>query len=695
MADKVENEPGKGLITGLWWKIGEMAVLLVFIGLIYHREVWVIDEIRGDRVSNISQQIELFLIDRQFSFLPGRFWLTAIPLFLAAFAYLVLDRFRWYFLGLAGMVVSFIITADRIYNYYFSSVVSAASFQAAHQLWDIRGSVAGALPLGDMFWVLLFAIFVVYGRTHQLRGASPLKARPGFFAYDKILGFLMALAGGYGLALAFYIPNRHVTLDLNYQLAVYETRPEGGTNLVPPYQSSHREFAVLFGLLNFHLNDLMETIAHKPAPLTKEQLAGISTQLEHKKRLNDLDSPFFGVARNRNVFLISLESLQHFLLDLELDGREVTPTLNRLRKEGLSFERFLDQAKMGGTSDAEFALMTGLLPDVRGIASLSVPAHYDIVGMPATVREAGYRTLSLHAYRASFWNRNINHPRYGFDKMIFDDAFQSEEVVGWGVPDHDYFAQSLAYLKQEPQPFLAFLIALSSHHPYPNVPEAYQNLFPTLPSNTEPARYLELANYSDNALAGFLESARAAGYWENSLFIIYGDHIAPMTENGVEILQKHTGIAAREPRQLRVPMIFLIPGREDLTAEFSDTYRNTIGGLQDIFPTVCHLLGLETPFGVFGTNLFVPNAERDPIVMMRVGGAFAYNNILYGERPTNPYRDDRGLIWGDETDLVPANSKIHENLLEQFTLHFAVFEHDAQARAIKARKQKAENPEPE
>ena len=129
-------------------------------------------------------------------------------------------------------------------------------------------------------------------------------------------------------------------------------------------------------------------------------------------------------------------------------------------------------------------------------------------------------------------------------------------------------------------------------------------------------------------------------------------------------------------------MIFLMPGLEETIAVEGEAYRNTVGGLQDIFPTICHLLGIETPLGVWGTHLFVPNEARDPMLTMRHPGGFFYNGILYEERANRPFRDTEGLVFGPDEQLLPPDSSIGANILEQLMLHFVLFDYDAQARVI-------------
>lgn len=58
---------------------------------------------------------------------------------------------------------------------------------------------------------------------------------------------------------------------------------------------------------------------------------------------------YFGKAKGKNVFVIHLESFQQFLIDYKVDGKEVTPNLNKFYhdKSTLSFDNFYHQVAQG------------------------------------------------------------------------------------------------------------------------------------------------------------------------------------------------------------------------------------------------------------------------------------------------------------------------------------------------------------
>ena len=660
--------------------------MVVFVALVYQQESWLIG-ILAQEPSGIQKAIEEFLLAKQLMLLPGKAWLLAWPLGLAALAYLIFNRGRWYFLALAGWFSFLILLADRLYYHYFSSVITTSTMKAIHQTWDIRSSLWAVLPVSELLLSLVFALFGLFGFLQNRWVRISLKESPNFFLTEKTLGLFLVILSAHSAYLAYYIPNRHVSFDFQRNLTIHDEKPEGAVGLVPKYQSSHRDFAVTFGVFNFHLYDLISSLngSFNKTEVGPQELKKLVTLFNRKQELNQTTSPFSGLARGKNLFLVSLESFQYFLVDLEVDGEPVTPTLNRLYRNSLGFHQIIDQSKLGGTADAEFSLMTGLLPDVRTIASLKAPSQQQLLALPDALRKKGYGTYSFHGYRLSFWNRNINHPLYGFQEMFFEEAFHSQEVIGLGLPDRDFFLQSLDILANKQTPFLAFLIGLSSHHPYVNVPEAYAELFPSMPRSSEARRYLQLARYTDDALAELLANLQASGMGSNSLLVIYGDHIAPMGQPGVEDMLQTTGISIREPRALRIPLVIHAPGHESFFQTEGPPFQNVAGGLQDIFPTLLHLIGEDVPKGVYGTHLFVKNPLRDPVPVLRKGGHFVFKGQMYQGAQGTPVKDGEGLVFGDSQEPQPNPStrqSAFQSAVRDLTLHFLLFDGRAQKPAI-------------
>jgi phosphoglycerol transferase MdoB-like AlkP superfamily enzyme len=159
---------------------------------------------------------------------------------------------------------------------------------------------------------------------------------------------------------------------------------------------------------------------------------------------------------------------------------------------------------------------------------------------------------------------------------------------------------------------------------------------------------------------------------DNSIFVIYGDHRPGSDEEMNNELIRITGKSLYNSRSSCVPIIIAIPGQERLISKFKNDYQKTVGGLYDIFPTIMHLLGIESPFGVYGSHLFVKNAERDPVPFYRYADSFIYNGIQYTEQGRKIATDKLGIIFTDDKSALGLNISETHKLWKQAQLSIHV-----------------------
>ena len=145
-----------------------------------------------------------------------------------------------------------------------------------------------------------------------------------------------------------------------------------------------------------------------------------------------------GVAKGRNIIAISLESLQSFVINEEMDGHVITPFLNELTKDPdtFYFSDFYHQTGLGKTSDSEFILENSLYPR-NGSAVFFTHSGNTYQSMAEQLGENGYFTNVMHANNRSFWNRDIMYSALGIDKFYDVESYKigEGEAVNWGMKD--------------------------------------------------------------------------------------------------------------------------------------------------------------------------------------------------------------------------------------------------------------------
>ncbi|WP_338749342.1 LTA synthase family protein [Bacillus sp. FJAT-52991] len=369
------------------------------------------------------------------------------------------------------------------------------------------------------------------------------------------------------------------------------------------------------GMYNFTIYDAVQSTKAS----TQRALADSSdvTEVENyaKSIYAEPNPEYFGKAKGKNVIYLHLESLQSFMIDYKLNGKEVTPFLNSLAHDDntLYFDNFFHQTAQGKTSDAEFMLENSLYGLSKGSA-FSMKGRNTYQAAPAILGQQGYTSAVFHGNEKSFWNRDEIYKAFGYDHF-FDSSYydmNEEDVVSYGLKDKPFFEQSIPLLETLPQPFYTKFITLSNHFPYPmDQEEATIEKHTTGDESVD--GYFQTARYLDESIQGFFTYLKESGLYENSVIVLYGDHYG-ISDNHNEAMSTVLGkeVGSFENAQLqRVPLFIHIPGVEG-------GVQHQYGGQIDVMPTLLHLLGVDTKdYLHMGTDLL--SAEHDKVVPFRNG----------------------------------------------------------------------------
>ncbi|WP_083487502.1 LTA synthase family protein [Schleiferilactobacillus perolens] len=370
------------------------------------------------------------------------------------------------------------------------------------------------------------------------------------------------------------------------------------------------------------------------------------------------DPQYFGVAKNKNVIIIHLESFEQFLINYKVDGKEVTPFLNSLYKSSdtLSFDNFYHQVGLGRTSDAENMLENSVYGISDGSVFTSLGSDNVFQSAPAILQQsAGYTSGVFHGNVGSFWNRDSVYKNLGyqyfFDSRYFDTS--ADNSMGYGLKDKLLFAESTKYLEQMQQPFYVKYITVTNHFPF-----MITNTDSTFPKgNTGDSlvdNYFRTANYLDQSIKEFFDYLKKSGLYDNSLVMIYGDHYGLSNSNNLSLAK----MLGRDPshwtafdnaQMQRVPFMLHMPG---LKGGLQPQY----GGEIDVLPTLLHLLGVNTKQYVqFGTDLLSP--QHDQTVIFRNNNFVTPNYTFVGGKgaDSSVYDNHTGLPVTNPTDAQKEN----------------------------------------
>ncbi len=524
--------------------------------------------------------------------LPGQrsLLLWAAPVFLLALLALGLpQKVRPWILLALGTAASLVFWGDVVFMRYFQGLPSLALIDAAGQTGQVTESIAALLRRGDL-WLLADLI------PAALLARAVARVRP---AGRWRLGAALLLAVG---SVPFALWTVHA--------AVAAT----GRDV---QRFSSLQLARRIGVTGYHLVDAWGELREAvwSATVSREQVERVAALLQARRPLREGRGPLFGAGRGMNVVLLQVESLQGFMIDLDVGGQPVMPTLRRLAREGVSFELCTDQTAYGRTSDAELLTETSLLPVAHGATCFR---HGDdrFVALARVLGREGYATLSAVPFLGRFWNRRVTHPAYGFARSLFARDFAPGRKIGWGLDDRDFLAQMLDRLQALPRPFLAYTITLSLHHPFEGFPKDLEELDVGRWEGTPFGGYVHAMHFFDTALAGFLEGLQQRGLDRDTILVVWGDHDAgfgrkPELATVVGFPDTELGWTLQD----RVPLVVHVPGA---SAPHGVIVHSPVG-LWDVPPTVAALVGIDPgPLPWLGRNLAV-GAGEGPVVRQHGG----------------------------------------------------------------------------
>ncbi|QOR65520.1 LTA synthase family protein [Cytobacillus suaedae] len=513
-------------------------------------------------------------------------------------AFFIKEKRRNAYILTVSIITSLILFANVVFYRFFNDFITIPVLFQTSNMGDLGSSFTELFKFTDLLLfvdvAVIFAIVLLKPNFASIESFTKRERRTYFITVAAVFFFNLGLAEA--------------------------ERPQLLT------RTFDREMLVKnIGTYNYHIYDIVLQSKSSAQRAMADSSSFIEIENFLKANQKKPNEDLYGVAQGKNVIVISLESTQSFVINEKIDGEEITPFLNDFIKESYYFDNFYHQTGQGKTSDSEFLLDTSLYPISRGAVFFTHSGN-EFTATPEIIKDYGYFSSVLHANDKSFWNRDIMYGSLGYDRFfeINDYVVNEENSVGWGLKDLDFFEQSIAHLKSQPQPFYSKFITLTNHFPFELDEE--DKMVNEFTSNSRTLnRYFPTVRYQDEAVKHFITRLKEEGLYENSIIIMYGDHYG-ISENHNVAMGQFLGreVTPFESVQLqRVPFIIHIPGVTD-----KDPQTNSkVSGQIDLKPTILHLLGIDTKDDVhFGSDVF--SNQKLSFAVLR-DGSFITENYVY------------------------------------------------------------------
>lgn len=208
-----------------------------------------------------------------------------------------------------------------------------------------------------------------------------------------------------------------------------------------------------------------------------------------------------------------------------------------LRQESLAWGQLAVPAWGANTVRTEFSFLSGLAAEGLGVHRFNPYrrlAKAGVTTLASRLREAGYRTICVHPYPATFYERDQVYPSLGFDEFIDISAFRDAERCGPYISDNavaGMIEKLLANRAQTDQPLFVFAITMENHGPL-HLEKVAQGDVERLFHSPPPAGCDDLTIYArhlanaDRMFGRLRQTLKASS--REGMLCIFGDHIPIM-----------------------------------------------------------------------------------------------------------------------------------------------------------------------
>jgi phosphoglycerol transferase MdoB-like AlkP superfamily enzyme len=308
----------------------------------------------------------------------------------------------------------------------------------------------------------------------------------------------------------------------------------------------------------------------------------------------EITTPGTYAAQRPNIVMVFLESFASYKTGTFGNPLDPTPNFDAMAKQSLQFSRFYTPHT--GTARSVFAAVTGI-PDIELNKTSS---RNPLVVDQHTIINAfeGYEKFYFLGGSANWGNiRGVLQHNIPNLHVYEEGSYASQRIDVWGLSDLDLFKEANQILRKQEEPFFAIIQTSGNHRPY-TIPEDNHG-FELVQQDDEAlknAGFISEGEYNsfrfmDHSLGYFMQQAKEAGYFDNTIFIFYGDHgitgyggkHTPQFESDYILTGFHTPLLFYAPNLITQPGVDHKPASE-----------------VDLLPTIA---GLAAPRGYVNTTL--------------------------------------------------------------------------------------------
>jgi phosphoglycerol transferase MdoB-like AlkP superfamily enzyme len=565
------------------------------------------------------------------------------------------SRFRFAYGMILNFLVSLLLFADELYYEYASNIISVMQAGNLQYKDEIISAIPSLLHVRQILYFIDFPIIIglLVSKKVKVEKIKNFKLKPII-----VMGFIIVILCSY----YHFIPE---SLELV-------------TGFIYNKKNSVR-YGTIYG---YHFVDVKNAITHNSNTKYDQYDDMIEAYNDFKNQQAELNPEaleYSGIAEGKNVIILQLESVQNFVVDSKINGKEITPNLNKFLHENINVTN-MHATSYTTTADSEHSMITSLYPLENGEAFSKYYGNtYDNIFK--LFSNAGYYTMYAHGNYAYFWNRENVTSKLSIDNVKFLEDFEdTSELIRTYLSDELLYKQTLDYFEEaiakSEGPVVYDIVAASSHKPFElaGIKNKYSKVSIDIGdlTGTELGNYLEAVNYADYAFGIFIDLLKEKGLYDDTVIVVFGDHYGMQMYD--EDLINFLGYDKNDFNDARMQYEFSnvlcgmrIPGQENLTIS-EPVSKN------DIKPTLAQICNLDDTFSM-GTSIFNRNSyvavnngkiitkdyyyDGDKWLILDTGETLDMNEISEDEKELL-----EKYVNGAITELDISNSVMINNLLQ-------------------------------
>lgn len=537
--------------------------LFLFLGILFSRiiELFLFQTSQKLPVGFFELLYKGFIID-------VLFWLSAI--FPAYILFLIIS-----FISLRGAKIVFNIiwvlffSCNLLFIYYHkTALVLLGSDLFGYSLEDITQTVgaSGVLALGTVLLFLGFVALIIAGLVF-LRPKMSINFIPA--------GALVLIAGIVFMFDSF--PNLRPQYEQDFTNNLVTNKTQHFFKAAEDYltQTTYKP--------DIYAENYFDLLERRIAQQGKFEYTATAYPFLHKAETTDVLSPFFEKkSRKPNLVFIIVEGLGRAFTNEEAYLGNFTPFLDSLSKQSLYFKNFLSN---GGRTFAVLPSLLGSAPFAEnGFLALQdkMPNQLSLLNV---LEKNGYQSSFFYGGDAGFDNMSgyldLNKTARIFDEASFPETFAKLPEVGgftWGYGDEELYEFYLDKSADDTlaTPRLDVILTVSTHNPFRvNDQERYNKLFESqlqrlnlsAEQQTQRQNFKEefaTVLYADASLKRLFERYRKRTDYDNTIFVITGDHRIPEIPLSTKIDRYHVPLIIYSPLLQKTKEIAAISSHFDV-----------------------------------------------------------------------------------------------------------------------------------